>query len=67
MTKPGFEPRNIEMEVRCSIHFTIRTPKKYIFATNFRVVLNTVISGDIHCVRHRPIPHFCRDASEELP
>jgi hypothetical protein len=27
MTKPGFEPRNIEMEVRCSIHFTIRTPR----------------------------------------
>jgi hypothetical protein len=25
MTKPGFEPRIIEMKGRCSIHFTIRT------------------------------------------
>jgi hypothetical protein len=28
MTKPGFEPRNIEMKVGRSILFTIRTPSK---------------------------------------
>jgi hypothetical protein len=27
MTKPGFEPQNIEMKVGRSILFTIRTPK----------------------------------------
>jgi hypothetical protein len=32
MTKPGFEPRNIEMEVGRSVTYTIRTPMIPIFA-----------------------------------
>jgi hypothetical protein len=28
MTKPGFEPRSIEMEVGRSMTYTIRTPEK---------------------------------------
>jgi hypothetical protein len=37
MTKPGFEPRNIEMKVRCSIHCSIRTPNKKQFFFLYKI------------------------------
>jgi hypothetical protein len=55
MTKPGFEPRISEMKGRCSIHFTIRTPKKWI-CHDTRGLRCTLISVDIHCVRQSSLP-----------
>jgi hypothetical protein len=37
MTKPGIEPRNIEMRVEHSNHFTITALIKMVFATTFVV------------------------------
>jgi hypothetical protein len=55
MTKPGIEPRKIDMRVEHSNHFTIRTLKK-LFCHDTRGLRCTVISVDIHCVRQSPLP-----------